>query len=220
MSYLYAFIDESGNYDFSSKGTKHWVATSLLAESIDQGVLDLYHLKHQLIDLGTDLEKFHASEDRQAVRDMVFPIIGALNDVRVDSVIVEKRKAAPSIRALHRFYPMMLENLLKYPFDPRGIDVSRFDKVFIFLDRATARASEREALKKAVKIYLARHLRGVPYVLCMHNSGTHSYLQFVDYLSWAIYVKWERGEDRPYQTIQHLIQSEFPIFRHGFAVWY
>lgn len=220
LPYLYVFIDESGNYDFSRTGTKYWVATSLLITDMTQALVPLCDLKHHIIDLGTDIEKFHASEDRQAVRDMVFPIIGGLQNVRVDSVVVEKRKTAPSIRPLPRFYPMMIESLLKYPFDARGIDVSRFRKVFIFMDRASARASEREALKKAVKAYLAKHLRGVPYVICMHDSASHHCLQIVDYLCWAIYVKWERGEVRPYQTIRHLVQSEFPIFDHGYMDWY
>ena len=30
MSYLYVFVDESGNYDFSANGTSHWVLTSLM----------------------------------------------------------------------------------------------------------------------------------------------------------------------------------------------
>jgi hypothetical protein len=220
LPYLYVFIDESGNYDFSRTGTKYWVVTSLLITDVTQTLIRLCDLKHQIIDLGTDIEKFHASEDRQAVRDMVFPIIASLQNVRVDSVVVEKRKAAPSIRPVWRFYPMMIENLLKYPFDPCGIDVSRFAKVFIFMDRASARASEREALKKAVKVYLAKHLRGVPYVICMHDSASHHSLQIVDYLSWAIFVKWERVEVRPYEAIAHLVQSEFPIFQHGYIDWY
>lgn len=220
LPYLYVFIDESGNYDFSRTGTKYWVVTSLLTTDVTQALVRLCDLKHQIIDLGTDIEKFHASEDRQAVRDMVFPVIEGLQNVRVDSVIVEKRKAASSIRPLGRFYPMMIENLLKYPFDPRGIDVSQFSKVFIFMDRASARASEKEALKKAVKIYLARHLKGVPYVICMHDSASHHCLQIVDYLCWAIYVKCERGEARPYEAICHLIKSEFPIFRFGTTDWY
>jgi len=220
LPYLYVFIDESGNRDFSPTGTRYWVATSLLMIDSTQALVQLYDLKHHIIDSGGDIEKFHASEDRQAVRDMVFPLIAGLQNVRVDSVVVEKRKAAPSIRSLGRFYPMMIESLLKYPFDPRGIDVSRFSKVFIFMDRVSARATEREALKKAIKVYLARHLRGVPYVICMHDSASHHCLQIVDYLCWAIYVKWERGEMRPYQAVRHLIQSEFPIFRYGFEDWY
>ena len=115
---------------------------------------------------------------------------------------------------------MMIENLLKYPFHPRGIDVSHFDKVFIFLDRESTRRNEREALIKGVKRYLAGYLGKVPYVICMHRSASHPYLQIVDYFSWAIYVKWERIEMRPYNLISHLINSEFPIFQYGFIDWY
>jgi len=50
----------------------------------------------------------------------------------------------------------------------------------------------------------------------MHQSASHQYLQIVDYISWAIYVKWERNELRPYQKVQHLIRSEFDIFEYGY----
>ena len=220
MNYLYVFIDVSGNYDFSKTGTEYLVLTSLLCTDIRPGILELYALKHNLIDQGLDVEHFHAAEDKQAVRDKVFDIISSLNHLRIDSVVVEKRKTGPSLRPLKRFYPMMIENLLKYPFDPKGIDVSGFDKVFIFMDREASSRTEREALKKAVKLPLAQHLGDVPYVICMHRSGTHSYLQMADYCSWAIYVKWEKNEYRPYKKISKLICSEFPIFASGLAVWY
>lgn len=220
MNFLYVFVDVSGNYDFSIRGTKYLTLTSVVTTDINPGVLELYELKHNLIDQGINIEYFHAAEDRQPVRDRVFAILSGLDNIRVDAVVVEKRKAAPSTRQMRRFYPMMIENLLKYPFDPRGIDVSRFDKVFIFLDRESSRRQEREALTKGVKRYLTRHLGKVPYILCMHQSASHPYLQIVDYFSWAIYVKWERGETRPYHMIRHLIKSEFPIFQYGIIDWY
>lgn len=218
--HLYVFIDVSGNYDFSSTGTEYVVLTSLLCTDISPGILELYALKHALIDQGVDIAYFHAAEDKQIVRDKVFEIIAGLKQLRIDSVVVDKRKTGSSLRPLRRFYPMMIKNLQKYPFDSRGKDVSRFEKVFIFMDRESSRAIETEALKKAVKIALARHLRGVPYVICMHSSATHPYLQLVDYCSWAIYVKWERGEYRPYRRIEELICSEFPIFASGPVTWY
>jgi hypothetical protein len=214
------FIDVSGNYDFSNTGTQYLVLTSLLCTDIKLGVLELYELKHDLIDQGLDIAYFHAAEDKQIIRDRVFDIIARLSHLRIDSVVVEKRKTGPSLRPQRRFYPLMIENLLKYPFDPRGKDVSQFEKVFIFMDRESSRVIETEALKKAVKLSLARHLRGVPYVICMHSSATHPYLQLVDYCSWAIYVKWERGEYRPYRKIEGLICSEFPIFASGLLTWY
>lgn len=220
MNYLYVFIDVSGNYDFSAKGTKFIVITSIMCTDICSGVLELYRLKHQMIDSGVDIEYFHASEDRQAVRSGVFNIIGGLTNLRIDSIVVEKKKVSPKIRPLKIFYPKMIEYLLKYPFNPKGIDVGSFDKVFIFMDREGSQASERDALIKALKMSLARHLRKVPYVICMHSSTSHHYLQMVDYCSWAIYVKHERGEYRPYDDIRGLVSSEFRIFEDGNINWY
>ena len=216
----YIFIDESGNYDFSPKGTKYWVLTSLITEDLHPGLLEFYDLKHELIDLGTDIEYFHAPEDRQAVRDKVFNIIQRLSNLRVDSLIVDKTKVAPGIRPLHRFYPLMVENLLRYPLDPRGIDIQSYEKVFIFFDRAVSARNQQQALVAAVKQYLARHLKGVNYHITMHSSASHHYLQMVDYLSRAIYVKWERNETRPYSQIYHHIKSEFPIFENGSIAYY
>lgn len=220
MNYLYVFIDVSGNYDFSTSGTNCLVITSLICNDINPGILDLYALKHSVIDQGIDVEYFHASEDRQAVRDGVFDIISGLGHLRIDSVIVDKSKTDPLLQPLNRFYPTMTKYLLQYPFDPRGMDVSRFDKVFIFMDRESSHTSEREALIKAVKLSLVSHLQDVPYVICMHNTGTHPYLQIVDYCSWAIYVKCERGELRPYNAIRNLIKSEFYIYHNKTTKWY
>jgi hypothetical protein len=220
MAYLYVFVDEGGNYDFSKGGTAYWVLTCLSTTDINPGVMELYELKHKLIDLGTDIEYFHASEDRQAVRDEVFSILARFDHVRIDSIVVEKRKVAPSIRPLNKFYPMMVKYLLQYPFDPCGLDIATFDKVLIFADRASATKEQQKVLKKALKAHLSPHLRGVPYEICMHASMSHSYLQLVDYTNWAIYVKWERNEVRPYDSIKHLVASEFPIFAYGRMNWY
>jgi len=214
------FIDISSNYDYSPTGTMSLVITSILCTDINPGVLELYAVKHEAIDQGIDIEYFHAAEDRQPVRDRVFNVISGLTHLRIDSIIVEKSKVDPNLRPLNRFYPTMVEYLLQYPFDPRGIDVTHFDKVLIFMDRESAQAKEKDAITKAVKISLARHLRGVPYTLSMHSSASHPYLQIVDYCSWALYVKWERGETRPFNQIKNLVGSEFLIYRNKKAKWY
>ena len=220
MSYLYAFIDVSGNYDFSPSGTMCIVITSITCSDINPGILELYSLKHEVIDQGIDSEYFDASEDRQPVRDRVFNIISGLKHTRIDSIIVEKSKVDPQLRPLHKFYPKMVEYLLQYPFDPRGIDVTRFDKVLIFMDRDSSKTSERDALIKAVKLYLARHLRGIPYTISMHSSASHPYLQIVDYCSWAIYRKWEKGDIRAIGQIADLCPSQFLIYQNKNVKWY
>ena len=220
MAYLYVFVDESGNDDFSPTGTRFWALTSLITEDIKPGVLELYDLKHRLIDLGTDIEYFHAAEDRQVVRDEVFKIIKAMPNLRVDSLIVRKNMTAPAVRDPSRFYPEMVNNLLQFPFDPRGVAISRYEKVFFFFDRFGATTQRRKALIAGIKKYLARHLKGLNYHITMHPSMSHPYLQIVDYISWAIYVRWERKEERPLQEIDHFVKSQFDIFANGKIAWY
>ena len=52
------------------------------------------------------------------------------------------------------------------------------------------------------------------------TSKSHLYLQAADYCNWAIYVKWEREELRPYQMIQGKVRSEFDIFADGDTRYY
>jgi hypothetical protein len=151
MDNLYIFIDVSGNYDFSPKGTKYIVITSLICDDVSPGILELHTLKHDIISQGVNIEYFHASEDRQAVRDSVFDVISHLGRNRIDSLIVEKRKTAPSLRPLNRFYPKMVEYLLQYPLNPQGIDINSFKKVFIFVDRESSRTTQKRGFNEGFK---------------------------------------------------------------------
>ena len=70
--FLYVFLDEGGNLDFSPSGTKYFVLSSLTKERPFHAGKELIELKYDLVELGTNLEYFHAAEDRQAVRNSVF----------------------------------------------------------------------------------------------------------------------------------------------------
>jgi hypothetical protein len=97
--FLYVFLDEGGNLDFSPHGTKYFVLSSLTKERPFCAGKELIELKYDLVEQGTGLEYFHAAEDRQAVRNAVFAIIARyLDGVRLDSLIVEKRKTGPALQ--------------------------------------------------------------------------------------------------------------------------
>jgi hypothetical protein len=205
-------MDVSGNYDFSESGTKYLVLTSITCSDICPGVIDLHTCKHWLIDGGYGVEYFHAAEDKQAVRNQVFDIIGKLNHIRVDSVILEKAKSPVSQRSIEQAYPVMVDRLFKDAFNSVASDMKKYDKAFIFMDREFAHSRDRESLIKGVKKYLSQHLSRVPYQVLMHSSMSHLYLQIVDYCSWAVYRKWENADQRSYTKIQGLIRSELPLY--------
>lgn len=177
----------------------------------------LYQLKHEVILAGEPLEYFHASEDRQWVRNRVFEILAG-GSYELDTVIVEKAKTHPSLHDEAHFYPKMCGYLLRYVLNRyqwRG-----FDAFVIFTDELKVKR-KREAIEKGIKEGLRAVIgRSRTFRLLHHASKSHPYLQAVDYCNWAIYRKWEQGDLRPYQVIQGKVMSEFDIFAEGPTRYY
>lgn len=216
---LYIFLDEGGNLDFSPTGTKYFTLTALSKERPFEVYKHLNELKYNLIELDVELEYFRASEDRQAVRNSVFSIIEArLNETRIDSLIVEKRKTGLALRGEEKFYPEMIGYLL--PYVVKGYNLNLFEKVVVFTDSIPIQ-KKRRAVEKSIKKVLAHKLPiGVTYYIFHHASKSNYDLQIVDYCNWAIYRKWENQDLRSYEIIKRAIQSEFDIFKPGNRFYY
>jgi hypothetical protein len=72
--FLYIFLDEAGNLDFSPTGTRFFLFGAITKERPFHAYKELTELKYDLTELGTELEYFHASENAQPVRNRVFDI--------------------------------------------------------------------------------------------------------------------------------------------------
>lgn len=220
---LYVYLDESGNLDFSNNpGATEWlVLTSLSTTQPSEGTDAYFELRHQLYQSGLDDQhEFHATEDLQHVRNQVFDLLQKLQLARIDSLAIQKRKLVPEYRAAKDFYPFAMEYLLKYVFDERGADASQFDHVIVCIDRPNAPKGQKKPLIQGVKQCLKAILGNINYSLVFAPSLSHPYLQFADYCCWAVYIKHERKEFRPYKQIRRLIHSDFDIFAVGRTSFY
>ena len=215
MDRLYLFLDEGGNFDFSPTGTKYFTMTCV-AMKRPFSIRDSWDdYRHDLIEYGKDIEYFHCAEDNRHVRSKVFEIISnSLNSLTVDSLIVEKAKTHPSLRADSRFYPEMLGYLLRYVFQH-----ATYEEVIVITD-TIPHTRKRKAVEKGIKSTLAKMLpTGVLYRILHQASRAHYGLQVADYCNWAIYRKWTTGESEHYNSIQPAITSEFEIFQAG-KTWF
>ena len=212
-------MDEGGNLDFSNKGTKYFTLTGVLMSRPFPLDRVLAELRFDLIEEGVELEEFHATEDRQAVRDRVFASIkGGLLALRADSIVVEKRKTHPKMQEIERFYPKMLGFLLRWTVRKESLEDA--SEVIVVTDELPHK-KKRKAIERAVKTTLKDMLpSGVKHRVMHHDSKSCPPLQVADYLNWAIYRKWNGGDDRSYRLIESAVKSEFEIFKHGFADWY
>ncbi len=217
--YRYVFLDEGGNLDFSPSGTKYFTLTTVTTSRPFALYGPLSALRYDLIELGLDIEYFHAAEDRQAVRDKVFAEIQKhLADLRIDSLIVEKSKTGPALQAMDQFYPRMLGYLLRHLFG--GDAVKNYDEVVVMTDSLPF-TSKRRVVEKAVKTELGRMLPShIRYRLLHHSSKACLYLQVADYCNWAIYRKWEGGDRRSLDLISPAVKSQYDIFQTGTIRYY
>jgi hypothetical protein len=216
---LYIFLDEGGDFDFSNGGSKYFTLTSIAARMPFSWDQIFPPLKYALIEEGLNLEYFHASEDRQNVRDRVFSLIeNCLGSMRIDSLIVEKRKTGPALQTLVNFYPRMLGYLLKYVF--QGVSSGQYKSVIVLTDRIPVK-KKRRAVEKAIKTTLSSILPfATNYRVLHHESRSCFGLQVTDYCNWAIYRKWTRDDLRSYNRIKTAICSEFDIFESGRTYYY
>jgi hypothetical protein len=216
---LYVFLDEGGNLDFSHKGTKYFTLTALAKERPFEAYKQLCELKYDLVESAVNLEYFHASEDRQDVRNQVFTIINNfLDKTRIDALVIEKRKTGPALRPEDKFYPEMLGYLLSYVV--RNCTPELFNKVIVFTDSLPVK-NKRRVVEKVIKNVLAHKFPNeISYCIFHHSSKSNIDLQIVDYCNWAIYRKWENNDLRSYDLIRRSIKSEFDIFQTGTTFYY
>ena len=210
----YIFLDESGNFDFESPETRYFVMTSVsmyrpfpVCEALDS-------CKHDFLEDGLDIEYFHCSPDKNHVRERVMGLIADhLEDMRIDSLIVEKRETPPELREERRFYLETLVRLLKNVLPEE--QVLNTEQVIVITDAIPVKKN-RKAFEKVIKDTLAEKLkRGVKYRVLHHSSRSHYGLQVADYCCWAVFRKWQRGETAHYDRIKGAVRNEFSIFRNG-----
>lgn len=215
----YLFLDESGDLGFNPRGSDFYVLTRIRTQRPFHWRDALDNYKYDLIEFGLNHEHFHCAEDNSHVRNRVFDIIqNNLDEIQIDSVIVEKNKTHPKVQQEMRFYIDMLNTLLGYVLNREGWVAT--EEVIVITDRIPINR-KRKAIEKGIKTSLPRLLpRGVRGRILHHDSRSHYGLQVADYCSWAIYRKWQNGKTDYYDRVKPALHSEYDIFERGRTIYY
>ena len=179
---------------------------------------------------------FHASEDKQEVRDWVYAAIKGLDDFRIDAILAQKNKANPSLyinydgkpnarggitfKTIHseeRFYHKISQILLQYIFRRyEGID--RIEKIIVILGSLFTKA-KRSYVFKSLEEYLKANFKK-PFRIYFRPAASDINCQIADYCGWAVYVRAESKEVRPWQEIKDKVKSHFNVFASGDTEYY
>ena len=215
----YVYADESGNFDFSVKSgaSRYFILTTVLISdlSVENRLLDL---RRDLAWNGIALENgFHATSNTPSVRDSVFDILKE-HEFYVAAIILEKRKALPSIRMnADRFYKhawlFYMRNMAsRINADP--------ENQLMVVAATLGNRSERAKHYADIRDVMAQTVRRKEQRLAMWPANSDPCLQVADYCSWAIQRKWERSDMRSYDIIKDKIIMEDDYFKGGDTFYY
>lgn len=188
-------------------------------------------LRYKLLKESVNQEYFHATEDKQLVRDELFGIIKSLHeDLIIDSIIAQKNKVNPSLylekyykkeKLIKRvvgaaFYERVCRTLLQYVFMR-----SHFQEItsIVVVLGAIFTGEKQSFILKTLKQYLKQHF-AKPFEIYFHQAKADINCQIADYIGWAIAIKWERNEERSYKFIKEKIKSEYEVFKKGTTIYF
>jgi len=214
----YIFVDESGDMDFSHKGSKYYLFNFLVKQRPFKLHEYISNYRYELLEKNLDphmksrinIEYFHANNDNKHIKNEIFNIISTFNqeDVKVYSYILEKSKVYPDKRkSKEHFY---IDNLI-YSIG-KLLSELNIDTNFVIITDNLPVANNKKKQEKALKIgvhnYIKENNRHLRYDIFHHCSASSVNLQIIDYIGWAINRKYEHNDDTYYNKVQKYILNE------------
>jgi hypothetical protein len=212
------FADEAGDFNFSPKkeASRYFIICTVCMDGCDIG--------HKLLELRRELawskaplgDYFHASEDKQAVRDRVFELI-ARDKFAVDATIMEKCKAQPQTRTSDaRFYQYGWYFHLKHV-APRVMCGANE----LMITAASLGTKREQAHFTSTVNDVAQQIgTAFAWATSFCASAADPCLQIADYCTWAIQRKWEKADTRSYDLIKDKILREYDLWQWGTTKYY
>jgi hypothetical protein len=216
---LYVFADEAGCLEFSRgrNVSKYFILCTVSLKSCAVGH-SLQELRRELawrkMELG---DYFHATEDKQAVRDEVFATI-CQHDFRIQALVMEKSKAQPHVRSSRaRFYQYGWYYHFKHV-APKILDAN---SEIMVTTASIGTKKERASFENAVDDVMKQTVRNrAGWATNFCPAAAEPCLQVADYCAWAIQRKWERNDTRSYDLIKDRMVHEYDLWQRGTQHYY
>ncbi len=218
----YLFSDESGDMQCRAGGqvsTYFAVGTLLIEEG------ELARLRSEMAALRDDLawsdqgldSCFHATEDSYVVRDRVFDLLQQF-DFRVDVTLLQKNKAQPHIR---RDDPTFFKYAWFYHLKHLAPRILHAEDEILIVAAELGTKRVRKAFRAAIEDVMHQCLPfRVKRSLAFWRDESDFALMAVDYCLWAVFRKWERGDELNYKKVQDKIKTEFDLWQYGSTTYY
>lgn len=203
---IYIFIDESGDLGFSERSSRWFVLTIVLTGNhrlVEKCVKRVHRGLKKKYKKVKELHAYHADG---ITRKRLLKQLSEIDDLQVHCIILNKKKVYVDLRKQKTYLYNYTANILL----DRLYNKNSFkddDQVIICIDQRET----NKFLKKNFEDYLANSLLkkgGKDFKIKIKPSHSEKCLQAVDFISWAIFRKYEHGDYEYYEMIKSRIIGE------------
>lgn len=214
---LYVFMDESGNFDFSARGTDFFVLSAVYTSAPGTSAQAMQALKYDLMAAGSADLEFHATNNSPGTRLRVFDTIAGLHaTISAHTIYLDKHFAHKSKQSDVAMMSLVGGAMGKWICRVFG---GEYDQIVLVFD-SVLRGKAQGAFNAAVKPELKK--LGVPFRILFHPVKSDMNGQIADYISWAWFRRAENNDLAPESRIRanQLSWDSFDLFARGTTRWY
>lgn len=202
----YIFLDESGDLGFKKKSSKWFLFTIAIVddyralEKIVKKVWKPLKKKHK------KLSELHAYHEDAITRKRLLRMADALRDLKIMCTVLEKKKIHIDLQNQKQYLYTYTANVLLENLYGKKI-LRKGEPIHLFVDRKET----KKKLRTDFINYLTESVEGKhegKFSVILHSSHENKSLQAVDFISWAIFRKYERGDFEYYEIIKNKIIDE------------
>lgn len=200
---LHIHTDESGNFDFSPRGSRYYVFAAAWTYYPVALAAGITRLRFEQIKAGhgESLSSFHACEDSPWLRERVISTLLSYTPWSFAALVVEKAKVNPANYDPPHFYPKFLSMVLRFIL--RGRVRPGTSQILIYTDTLPmAQKKQAKAVQVAIKASCQREQLDIPFHVLNHRRESNAWLQVADYCCWSVCRKWEHGNSDAYDRLR------------------
>lgn len=207
---VYIFLDESGDLGFKKKSSKWFLITIVLTndhrkiENIVKKVHKNLSKKYKRVG------ELHAYHSQASVKMKILDKLASETDLKVLCVILNKRKVYIDLKNQKNYLYNYTANILLDRLRNKKV-INTTESIELYIDQKDTNKNFRENfevyLKSNLKKWGNRQIN-----IKIKPSHTVKCLQAVDFISWAIFRKYELGDYEYYERIKEKIIGENLLF--------
>ena len=206
----YIFLDESGDLGFKETSSKWFLFTIAITNNRRTLEKVIKRARNALLKNQRNVSELHAYHASDSTRKRVLKELSKIDDLKIFCTILNKKKVYADLQNQKNYLYNYTANILLDRLHSEAI-IDLDEPLYLCVDRKDTNKNIRQNFEQYIERSLKEKRLGI---VSMESKASHSdkSLQATDFLSWAIFRKYERGDCQYYEIIKSKIIEESLLF--------